>query len=621
LSGRNEEYHPSAGKRVLGLETEYIVSFLPSREEPPSWLLLNAVEEAIVGVGRVCDAQGGGYFLSNGGAVSFESRLERRDNPVLELATPESSDPLELLKYLRAQEPFLERVGARAERILVRHGYPGRVIFGRSNRDWNGEPLGTHENYWIKWREPWWRATAGALAAALLASVGWALDLAFLVASFSCFRFTTFLRRFLRKSRPGRFVLAAGETVRSFLTPFPLKFLGGSWGSVRRVAQRIVVSCSEPVLGCVSLRRLGRELVPFLATRQLFAGAGTLSFGSGETPLHLSARAQHLERVKGISFGQKAKSIFDLKPFVRDPASFLRNRKRLCISGGDSLMADGAVFLSIGTTSLVLTMIEEGERFPEAHLSSPVRAWKEISAAGPLAKVETRNRKRIRAVDLQRYYLERAKRFFASCPPGSLPDRIIRLWEGTLECLAENPAALWGRVDWITKKLLLDRLVFPESDWREFASWGGFLSELRAALPDPVWLSSLDGRRASSYLGPWRRRRFASYLYDGKRFGRMRDLFLAASKLDTRYHEVSRQGGYLQKLRAAGEAVSLVDEEAVLVAQNSPPRTTRAAIRGRAIALAKDPRDLEASWETIRVNSLKLSVTIRDPSVHPAGWS
>jgi hypothetical protein len=79
---------------------------------------------------------------------------------------------------------------------------------------------------------------------------------------------------------------------------------------------------------------------------------------------------------------------------------------------------------------------------------------------------------------------------------------------------------------------------------------------------------------------------------------------------------VSRRGGYFQQLRSAGEVISLVDQEEAAVARCVPPAATRAAIRGRAIALAPDPRDLEASWDTIRVNSLNLTVTIRDPLVH-----
>jgi hypothetical protein len=220
------------------------------------------------------------------------------------------------------------------------------------------------------------------------------------------------------------------------------------------------------------------------------------------------------------------------------------------------------------------------------------------------------------ALDIQRYYLKRARKFFASAPPGSLPDQILKLWAGTLASLAENPAYLWGQVDWVTKKTLLDRIVFPASSWKTLNRWGALFETLRFSVPHPLWLSRLSCRQVSAVLGPWRRRAFAPLLADEREYQRQRALYLAAAKLELRYHEVSRRGGYFQQLRQEGEIVSLVDDDDALAAQREPPAGTRAAIRGRAIALAEDPRDLEASWETIRVNSLKLSVTIRDPLVH-----
>ncbi len=44
-----------------------------------------------------------------------------------------------------------------------------------------------------------------------------------------------------------------------------------------------------------------------------------------------------------------------------------------------------------------------------------------------------------------------------------------------------------------------------------------------------------------------------------------------------------------------------------------PPASTRAAIRARAIALARDRSDVRASWDAISVDSLKMRVTMRDP--------
>ena len=607
---------PLSGSRVVGIETEYLVSCIPAREEPPRWLLLNAVEEAIVKTGRVCDAAGGGYFLSNGGAVSFESRLERRDNPVIELATPECSNPWEILLYVRAQEHFLQSIARRGEATLMRHGYPGRIIFGRSNEDWRGECLGSHENYWIRWREAWPRALVACLLAALTGVLIGAINAAFVVAAHTALSAATIVRRLLRRSAPGRKLIALGEKRHAARSAMGLPRASFLCQWLRQAAVRTCVVCLEPLFDRVFFRRLRRDLVPFLASRQVYSGGGALRFDQEETPVHLSARARHIKRVCGISFGQRSKAVFDLKPLLLDPLGALRARKRLCVAGGDSLMCEGASFLALGATSLVLTMIEEGERFREVHLRRPVAAWRSISARGPLARLRTRSRKGHSALEIQRHYLTRAKTFFADAPRGSLPDQILRLWEGTLESLAENPAYLWGQVDWVTKKTLLDRVVFPATSWKTMAQWGALFEELRRSLPHDVCLESLDCREAHARLGRRKRRAFASLLTDEDAFGRQRALYLAACKLELGYHEVSRRGGYFQQLRREGEIVSLIDEDDALAAQLEPPSGTRAFIRGRAIALAQDPRDLEASWDTIRVNSLNLSVTIRDPLAH-----
>jgi hypothetical protein len=371
-----------------------------------------------------------------------------------------------------------------------------------------------------------------------------------------------------------------------------------------------VVACVEPVLGFLLLRKLASDLVPFLATRQVLSGTGALVFDGRTAPLHLSARAAQLTKTWGVSLGQRGKSIFDLKPFVRDPLSVLRRRKRLCVAGADSLMCETARFLSMGTTALVLTMLEEGQRFPEVRLCDGVRAWRRISAHGPHAPVRNRDTRERTALEIQRMYLARAKEHFAGVPEGSLPDQVIRLWEGALECTEDNPASLWGQVDWATKKMLLDSLVFSHGDWKRFGAYGVMFDALRRRLPDEAALSGIDREAVRACLGP---RAFAPLLEDGEEFARQRVLYLAAAKLTHCFHEVSCRGGYFEQLRADGDIPTLIDEEDGARAMTEPPTDTRAAIRARAIALARDPSDVRASWDTIRVNSIKMRVTMRDP--------
>ncbi len=599
------------GSRVLGLETEYLVAFVPSRSPPPRWLLLNAVEEAILKLGPVCEAENGGYFLANGGAVSFESRRERRDNPVLELATPECTDPREILRYVRAEEILLGRVAASAERTLRRHGYPGRVVFGRSNTDWPGRTLGSQENYWVSWRDPWGWALAGAAAAGLLGMVLACVDAFFFLAAHAALKLSTFVRRTLRGRRNlvCRGLLRAG----GWAARLPLPRLGPWWQGLQRLVRRVLVACAEPVLGRLVLRKLTPDLAPFLATRQVFSGGGALEFGGATAPLHLSARAARITSIWGVSLGQRGKAVFDLKPLVRDPLSLLRRRKRLCVAGADSLMCETARFLSMGTTALVLTMLEEGQRFPEVRLCDPVRSWRRVSAEGPHAGLRNRDTRVRTALEIQRLYLGRAMSHFAGAPEGSLADQVLRLWKSVLERIEDDPASLWGQVDWATKKMLLDGLVFSHGDWKRYGAYGALFDAVRRRLPEDAALAGLDRETVRLCLGPRGVRAFAPLLEDGEEFARQRALYLAGAKLNFGLHEISRRGGYYQQLRAAGEVPALIDEEEGALAMTQPPANTRAAIRARAIALARDPSDMRASWDAIRVNSLKMRVTMRDP--------
>ena len=594
---------------MVGLETEYIVSFIAARGEPPRWQLLAAVDDAIRRVGRVCEAEQGGYFLANGGAVSFENRSARRDNPVLELATPECKDALEALRYVRSQELFLQQAAAHAERILRRQGYVGRVIFGRGNTDWRGEALGTQENYWVAWRDPWPAACAGALLCAALGAACLLLSGVFFFAAHSVVCAAAAVRRASRRHG----VLRQWARARAPVSQPPA---ARAWERAGMRLLHATVGVAEPLLDLVLLRRLRRELMPFLVTRQVFSGAGALVFGQRDAPLELCARAPRLSRVCGVSVGQRGKAVFDLKPFIRDPLGLLRGQGRLCIAGGDSLMSEAALLLAVGTTSLVLAMIEAGERFPTAQFIEPVDVWREVSAGGPLTRIITTGNRPRSALEIQQIYLARARAFFADAPAESPARQILRLWEAVLECLAENPATLWGQVDWVTKKTLLDGLVFTQGGWRSFGRWGRLLTELRRRLPPEKALGDLDAAGARELLGPRAARDFGVSLDDPLEFIRRRDLFLAAHKLVCRYHEVSRRGGYFQTLRREGDVPALVDRADAQAALSEPPRETRAAIRGRIIALAADPADVRASWERIRVHSLGISVTIRDPLRH-----
>jgi len=204
-------------------------------------------------------------------------------------------------------------------------------------------------------------------------------------------------------------------------------------------------------------------------------------------------------------------------------AGLFRRRQRFQVTLGDSNMAQHAEFLKLGTTLLVLDVIEAGGLDDAPRLRRPLRALRafaddpDLRATAPLA-----DGRRVRALDIQRSYIDACRRFVDRHAAGDARvAEVLRLWQETLDALGRDPSRLVGRLDWVTKRHLLD-----------------------AAGPG----ASADQRR----------------------------------KLDLRYHELSPEGYYL-RLEAAGVAPVVAEPEDVVAAIDCPPEGSPAAARGRLI--------------------------------------
>jgi len=223
-------------------------------------------------------------------------------------------------------------------------------------------------------------------------------------------------------------------------------------------------------------------LLSFLATRQLFTGAGRVGQASPlafefeapqpshSVPFQLSQRADHIvnDIYQWVQFNRAIINARD------EPLADYRKYRRLHLLIGDSNMSPFATALKIGTTSLILTLIEEGDIPDDVILQDSVQATRQISHEGtgravvPLDDGRTRS-----ALDIQHEFLAHARGALRGRDPET--DWILEIWEFTLDALGTKPELLLGGVDWISKKWLLD--TFRES---EGLSW-----------QDP-WLQSLD---------------------------------------------------------------------------------------------------------------------------------
>lgn len=226
---------------------------------------------------------------------------------------------------------------------------------------------------------------------------------------------------------------------------------------------------------------LGR-FVPFLVTRQIFTGAGRLGVNFipdgfillGEMqfpniPFQISQRADHIvsDFYQWVQFNRAIINTRD-EPLA-DPGRY----RRIHLLLGDSNLSEYAIALKVGTTSLVLDLIQEGLA-PDLPLQDPVVALKMISR-DPDRKWEVllENGQATTAVEIQTHYLRAAQKYLAGQDEDT--DWTLQAWEETLNDLRGDYQALVGRVDWASKLWLLENFMEEEKiDWE-----------------DP-WLKSLD---------------------------------------------------------------------------------------------------------------------------------
>lgn len=228
--------------------------------------------------------------------------------------------------------------------------------------------------------------------------------------------------------------------------------------------------------------RILGTLLSFLATRQLFTGAGRvgqanpLAFdfelprSGSQIDFQISQRADHIvnDIYQWVQFNRAIINARD------EPLADFRKYRRLHLLIGDSNMSPFATAMKMGTTACILTLLEEGLLPPDVVLNDAVMATRQISHAcsgdAPVLLEDGRTRT---ALDIQDEFLAFAQKELGGRDDET--DWILESWRFTLDALRTKPELLLGGVDWISKKWLLN--TFRES---EGLTW-----------QDP-WLQSLD---------------------------------------------------------------------------------------------------------------------------------
>ena len=202
--------------------------------------------------------------------------------------------------------------------------------------------------------------------------------------------------------------------------------------------------------------RYTEVLIPFLVSRQIYAGAGKVLQTARGAVFCLSQRAEHIW--EGVSSAtSRSRPIINTRD---EPHADAERFRRLHVIVGDSNMSEYATFLKVGTTSILLAMLEDSSTvLRDLTLENPIRAIREISHDITCQRrVRLANGREMRALDIQNEYLERGLKFRDRRGLSPEEDRALDMWEHCLKGLEADPTSLWRECDWVAKHRLVEQM-------------------------------------------------------------------------------------------------------------------------------------------------------------------
>lgn len=362
--------------------------------------------------------------------------------------------------------------------------------------------------------------------------------------------------------------------------------LGQSWGAHENY---LITSSLFKSLTESNEEPWGGIWMAFLVTRSLYSGAGKV--GSDFLPskrncFFLSQRGEFFSRSRALY-------TTNFRPLInqRDISYVGREYgRRLHVITGDANRCSWSLYLKIGMAMAVLMMLEDAQagRFPlflRMVSPTPLRFFRlyleEEKRFYPMRVETTEGLKRWNALDIQQWFLEQVGRWYARCGAmehssetlGWLSD-VLEKCRQVLWALHHNPNELIGKVDWLTKKFVLEKFLTGQR-----LNWTQLTADRQITI----------GQRQTNLL---------SYL---------RGLDLAYHRLD--------QDSVFAHLEKRGLITALLPPERISRAQKEPPTNTRAWKRGKIIQAEKG-NIAGISWDHVLLNNPKNGVSylaLKDP--------
>ena len=302
------------------------------------------------------------------------------------------------------------------------------------------------------------------------------------------------------------------------------------------------------------------HLTPFFIARAVMCGSGRVGIGvdSRVPGFQLAQRSDFFEVEVGLETTLK-------RPIINtrdEPHATADKYRRLHVILGDANHCDVAGLLKLGTTSLVLELIEAGAIRERLAVRNPIATLQAISHDPTLRHlVELEDGRRLTAVQLLWRYVELVSAHLAATGEADEPHtaQVMHWWVHVLTALERDPSSAAKEVDWVGKLAVLQ--AYRDRDGLEWNS-----PQLKA--------------------------------------------------IDIQWSDVRDDKGIFNKLRAAGRFTELVTATEVAAAVSAPPEDTRAYFRGRALERFGDDV-VAASWDSLIVEIPGQRALHRIPMMEP----
>ncbi len=272
----------------------------------------------------------------------------------------------------------------------------------------------------------------------------------------------------------------------------------------------------------VPFDKIAQVLIPFFVTRQIYAGAGKV--GSEN---HTDAAEYQIAQRSDFF-----ECLMDLNTMVKRPIINTRDEphsdqdmyRRLHVIVGDANMAEIPTYLKVGTTAILMELLDAGWEFPKIILQDPVRDIKVVSRDLTVnASLKLANGQYTSSIAIQRTYLKTAYDYYQTRDLSPMIKDILVLWERILDTLEQDPSQLVRELDWVAKQQMMQSYMS-----RKGCGW----KDPRIAL------------------------------------------------LDLQYHDMRPDKGLYYSLERRNRIERVLQDSDITQAQHTPPPNTRAFFRG-----------------------------------------